>query len=81
MSPSSMEHAQRGKYLAAHCMCVGVWVCVCPQRALEEGEWNRATTEKLRLEEKQRQVCVCVCVCVCVVHSPQRGRVCQQRAA
>jgi hypothetical protein len=26
------------------------------QRALEVGEWHRATTEKLRLEEKQRQV-------------------------
>jgi hypothetical protein len=27
-----------------------------PQRALEVGEWHRATDEKLRLEEKQRQV-------------------------
>jgi hypothetical protein len=26
------------------------------QRAMELGEWSRATSEKLRLEEKQRQV-------------------------
>lgn len=39
------------------------------QRALELGEWNRATNEKLRLEEKQRtvrKVCVCACMHACM---------------